>query len=208
MKRKEIPELRQETVNEFCKRVRKNQDTGCVEWIGNKTDHGYGRFPIDGTIYYAHRIALVVFGISVPPDKVINHLCSNKLCVAPSHLELTTVSGNTRYCRDYEGGLSSQKLSRQQVAEIKQQRKAGESRESLCDRYGIRDNSLSQILTGARWGDVLPELTTRARRRDGTGYIQPRGKKFVAYLRQEYIGSFNTWDDAQRAIEKKERGNK
>lgn len=70
----------------FWSRVEKSD--GCWEWTGSKTAQGYGnvRLPT-GTNGYAHRVAYTLAIGEIPAGKVLDHLCRNRSCVRPDHLE-------------------------------------------------------------------------------------------------------------------------
>jgi len=71
---------------------------GCWNWIGGRgTQLGYGimRRP-DGTNEYAHRISLYLHGIELEKELTVDHLCSNKICVNPEHLEQVSRGENVR----------------------------------------------------------------------------------------------------------------
>lgn len=61
--------------------------SGCWEWGGALDQHGYGTFRSRGVGYKAHR---AVYALLVePPDPTLDldHLCRNRKCVNPAHLE-------------------------------------------------------------------------------------------------------------------------
>jgi hypothetical protein len=72
--------------------------TGCVNWTGNKTPKGYGRFRIsNGANYRAHRVAWILAqGRISDAALVVDHLCRNRGCINPAHLELVTNEENLR----------------------------------------------------------------------------------------------------------------
>jgi HNH endonuclease len=74
---------------------------GCWVWTGSLTVQGYGRMFIKerGTTDYAHRIVYKLLVGPIPEGLTIDHLCRNKLCVNPEHLE--TVSARTNILRGY-----------------------------------------------------------------------------------------------------------
>ena len=66
-----------------------NKTTTCWEWTGHiRKRDGYGIFAI--TQYkkkYAHRIVYELVKGQIPKNLVLDHLCRNKKCVNPAHLE-------------------------------------------------------------------------------------------------------------------------
>jgi hypothetical protein len=62
---------------------------GCWQWLGTATkkNDGYGQIRLNGRMVVAHRVAYELVIGPVPPGKSIDHLCRNRLCVNPAHLE-------------------------------------------------------------------------------------------------------------------------
>jgi len=71
-------------------KVKKGENPNdCWIWTGRKAPDGYGRFRHRGHAYAAHRICYNVFH-EIPHALVLDHLCRNKGCVNPAHLEPVT----------------------------------------------------------------------------------------------------------------------
>ena len=67
----------------------------CWEWqakIHNPT--GYGHFCINRKTFLAHRISYILHKGAIPHGLVINHICRNRKCVNPNHLEVVTLKEN------------------------------------------------------------------------------------------------------------------
>lgn len=62
----------------------------CWEWTARRQTHGYGQLLWDGKWRLAHRIAYEMANGPVPAGRELDHLCSNKACVRPDHLEAVT----------------------------------------------------------------------------------------------------------------------
>jgi hypothetical protein len=80
--------------------VDKDGPDGCWLWTGGRAGSTsvYGIFT-SGTRAsdpktYAHRYSYEMFVGLIPNDLVIDHLCRNKLCVNPDHLEAVTQQEN------------------------------------------------------------------------------------------------------------------
>lgn len=74
--------------------IRTNIDE-CWTWKRSLTGGGYGQFHIEGLVFKAHRVAYEFTIGPIPDGLVLDHLCRNRACVNPWHMEPITQQENT-----------------------------------------------------------------------------------------------------------------
>lgn len=79
----------------FRAKVTEDPDTGCWEWTAHRTRLGYGRF-YAGRYVQASRWSFEFFRGPIPDGLEIDHLCRNRACVNPDHLEPVSHAENCR----------------------------------------------------------------------------------------------------------------
>ena len=79
----------------FFTRVRMGKADECWIWEGPKDRGGYGKHSEQHAIIYAHRWSYEHFKGPIPAGFQIDHLCRNRACVNPDHLEAVTKKVNT-----------------------------------------------------------------------------------------------------------------
>lgn len=67
----------------------------CWEWTAARNRNGYGQFGVERRLWRAHRLAYELFVGPIPDGMELDHLCRNRSCVNPDHLEPVTHRVNT-----------------------------------------------------------------------------------------------------------------
>lgn len=80
------------------------ESDGCVRWMAYINHHGYGSFAVGRKMELAHRWTYQRRFGAMPEGLVSDHLCRNRWCVNPFHIEPVTSRENTQ--RGYFGSAT------------------------------------------------------------------------------------------------------
>lgn len=79
----------------LSKKLRPDESTECVEFIGHRNEHGYGVIRgDDGRLALAHRVTWAASNGPIPDGMCVCHVCDNPPCCNPAHLFLGTHQEN------------------------------------------------------------------------------------------------------------------
>lgn len=115
----------------------------CWEWPYAKNKQGYGQLQVNNVRFEAHRWLYELLKGQVPHKSELDHLCKNRACVNPEHLQPVSHAENCR--RGHNA-----KLTNEQVLEIKKLFGKKNQRE-IAQIYGVSRATIGYIFQGKRW---------------------------------------------------------
>lgn len=96
----DMSDRRSRIIGKIMERVEIDEQTGCWNWQGPTSGEGrgggYGRMCLDNQTVAVHIVSFTHFNGYVPGKKQVDHVCENRLCCNPAHLELVTHLENQR----------------------------------------------------------------------------------------------------------------
>jgi len=119
-------------------------ESGCWVWQGRKGKTGYGAVGLRGRV---HRVFYERLVGPIPDGMELDHICRNRACVNPDHLEPVTHRENMR-----RAGMM--RLDAESVVAIRRERTAGSGVRELGRKFGVSHSTISAILAGKTWRDV------------------------------------------------------
>lgn len=121
---KAIPEEILSRPDDFWARVDVDMLDGdeCFPWKGCTDRDGYG---ITRRNFRAHRVAYVLAKGAIPDGHTIDHLCQNRRCCNPAHLEAVTASENVRRRREPTNQPSKYRPRKRTAARYARRRERG-----------------------------------------------------------------------------------
>ena len=84
--------MKQKDKERFMSKISKNV---CWNWLGADNGAGYGEFHYEGRSERAHRVSYELHVGPIPKGLVTDHLCRNRRCVNPDHLEVVSLVENS-----------------------------------------------------------------------------------------------------------------
>ncbi len=124
---------------------------GCWDWRGSKKKKlPYGMMTIRGKEYMAHRVSYMIHIGEIPEGRVVLHKCDNPPCSNPDHLYVGTYQDNQDDKRE-RGRCKVEKLSVEQVIQIKSLLSEGFSCHEVSRRFKCSPTNICNIKNGKIW---------------------------------------------------------
>ena len=154
------------TVEErFWEKVAKGGPDDCWPFTGARSPKGYG--VLNRSSHgegFAHRRALGLSGVEVPPQLCVLHSCDNPACCNPAHLSLGDRAENNRQMVErgrrasFAGSHNNNaKLTAEDVRAIRRLAAGGAAKRSLGRQFGISEVQVGRIVRGERWREIPAE---------------------------------------------------
>lgn len=150
----------------------------CWQWIGGVNSSGYGQFYIERQPHRSHIISYRLIVGKVPEGLELDHLCRNRRCVRPTHLEPVTHRVNCLR------GISPAAICAQKTECSKGHPFTVEN--TYVDRLGKRHCRTCRKAANKKWvAEISPERAEELRAYNAR-YRARNREKIVLYLRKYY----------------------
>lgn len=150
----------------------------CWPWIANisiyKYEYEYSKFWFNNKMARTNRVAYKLSKGDIPKDKIVMHNCNNPICCNPYHLELGSLSENSRYMvkcnrwNNYGENNGNSKLTENNVREIlkiyEEQRKLypdlkqWQVIESIAKMFNMDNSNINRIINGKIWRHIYENV--------------------------------------------------
>jgi hypothetical protein len=147
------------TKDKILAKIERLPFSGCWIWMGGLFLTGYGALVVNGKQHLAHRASYSAFVGEIPTGMCVCHRCDVRACINPDHLFVGTIADNNadmkakgRHNAGERHGLS--RLTEDQVREIRKLCLAGISQPEIASRYGLIQQTVSDIHLRKRWRHI------------------------------------------------------
>lgn len=122
--------------------------SGCWLWSGALTTRGYGQAWHAGRQHQAHRLTYAKKHGAIDPSVDLDHLCRNRACVNPDHLEPVPHVVNV------QRGAKA-RITVDDVREIRKLHASGSmTHRQIAQRYAMSRTTIKNVVAGRNWKNV------------------------------------------------------
>jgi len=153
----------------FWANVKKDEVSGCWNWIGNMFNSGYGQFKnslVNKTSIPASRAAwFLLKDKNLDRTDFVCHKCDNRRCCNPDHLFIGKSSDNMKDASEkrrinHGEDRPQSKLTEEIVREARKLRQQGMGWLKLAARYDVAQNCIRSAVMGETWSHVDEPVPT------------------------------------------------
>jgi hypothetical protein len=152
----------EENLKNFWKKVEVKGEDECWLWLGCKSHKGYGRFHIRSVRHRgAHQYSHLINIGPIPAGHDVRHLCHNKLCVNPKHLDHGTRQENEndkvaagRQAKQKGEDSGRHKVTESQVLEMRRLYGLGARNRRLSELFKLSSSQVSKICNRQNWTHI------------------------------------------------------
>ena len=103
----------------FWSKVNKDAPDGHWLWTGAKNrEGGYPLFRVGGKLKRAHHLTYESAHGPIPANKDVDHLCRERMCVNPEHLQAVSLTENNRRGRGGDHSEQDALLKRRMMTKV------------------------------------------------------------------------------------------
>lgn len=133
-------------VERFERQISPEPNTGCWLWTGAVNNDGYGHIKMQKKTRTVSRVSFELYRGPIPPGLTVDHLCRQRSCVNPAHLEAVTTKINTRRAAWAKAGHRG--------AEVLRLSGAGKTQTEISMALKLSAGFVSNVLTGKWYGST------------------------------------------------------
>lgn len=135
-----------------------DQDTNCWDWKAFINNGGYGEAHWT-TTQKTHRVVYELLVGEVPKNLVLDHLCRNRACCNPEHMEPVTNQENTQ--RGAKAVLDAEKVLRIRTLYAQ----SSLTLHQIADMFDISSATVRQVTSGMTWDNIDGPISKNMRKR-------------------------------------------
>ncbi len=131
-------------ISELMQNVTKEPYTDCWIWLSTSFG-GYGTVSIKNKSHWVHKYFYENLVGEVPKGMELDHLCKNRICCNPDHLEIVTPAQNSQRSKNT-------KLSWDKVDQIRRLYFIGQcGYKELAQKFQVAIPTIVAVITGRTW---------------------------------------------------------
>ena len=152
----------EERLNFYLTHINIDNKDCWVSYLLKPATQNYYQINFEGKLFRLHRLVLAnKLNKKYEEINIARHVCNNKSCINPTHLEEGTVRDNSLDFRQYS---KNSKLDSEKVKDIKTALKLETFKEKgsrgkfdkfWAEKFGVSPNTINNVRLGSTWKDII-----------------------------------------------------